>query len=108
MNGSRRRDPTEISYDILKAALNGQKKTRLMYQSRLNLRQLNEYLEQLTQCELILFQQTERHYNTTEKGRAYAKMFENYRETADLLTEQKKALARFLTPKVKKPVLVPA
>ena len=79
-----------------------------MYQSRLNVRQLNEYLEQLTLCELVCYPQAERHYATTEKGRAYTKMFENYKETADLLTEQKKALARFLTPKVKKPVLVPA
>ena len=68
-----------------------------MYQSRLNLRQLNEYLAQLTLCELI-YQQAERQYTTTEKGRAYAKIFESYKETTDLLTEQRKALTRFLTP----------
>ena len=97
MNG-RRRDPAEISFDVLKAALGGQRKTRLMYQSRLNLRQLNEYLAQLTLCELIYHQQAERQYAATEKGREYAKMFESYRETADLLTEQRKALTHFLTP----------
>jgi predicted transcriptional regulator len=108
LNGNRRRDHTEISYDILKAALNGEKKTRLMYQSRLNVRQLNEYLEQLTLCELVCYPQAERHYATTEKGRAYTKMFENYKETADLLTERRKALAHFFAPNVDKPMLVPA
>jgi predicted transcriptional regulator len=107
LNG-RRRDPTEISYDVLKAALGGQRKTRLMYQSRLNLTQLNEYLAQLTLCELIYHQQAERQYATTEKGREYAKMFENYKETADLLTEQEQALAHLLAPNVEKPILVPA
>jgi predicted transcriptional regulator len=108
MNGSKRRDPTEISYDILKAASSGQKKTRLMYQSRLNLKQLNEYLAELTQCELICYHQTGRIYVATEKGKAFARMFENYKETADLLAEQNKTLAQFLTPRAKKPVLVPA
>jgi predicted transcriptional regulator len=108
MNGSKRRNPPEISYDILKAALSSQKKTRLMYQSRLNLKQLNEYLQELTLCELISYHESGRFYVSTEKGRAYVRMFENYRETADLLAEQDKTLARFLTPKAKKPVLVPA
>jgi predicted transcriptional regulator len=102
MNVRRRRDPSEISYDILKAALSGQKKTRLMYQCRLNLRQFNLYLEELTLRELIGYRQAERCYVTTEKGRTYTRMFENYKETADLLTEQNRTLARFLTPDERK------
>jgi len=104
----RRRDSGEITYAILKAALGGQKKTRIMYQSSLNLKQLNQYLEELVLNELLGYQPAGRFYQTTERGRTYARMFENYKETRDLLNEQEKALGRFLTPKVKKSFAVPA
>jgi predicted transcriptional regulator len=45
LNGHRRRDSEEITYAILKAAVNGERKTRIMYQSSLNLKQLNQYIE---------------------------------------------------------------
>lgn len=107
MDIRRRRDSTEITYAILKAASAGQKKTRIMYQSSLNLKQLNQYLEELVLNELLGFQPNGRYYQTTERGRAYERMFENYRETRDLLSEQEKALSRFLTPKAKKSFAVP-
>jgi len=103
----RRRDAGEITYAILKAAQGGQKKTRIMYQSSLNLKQLNQYLEELVLNELLGYQPAGRYYQTTERGRAYARMFENYKETRDLLSEQEKALSRFLTPKAKKSFAVP-
>ena len=103
----RRRDAGEITYAILKAAQGGQKKTRIMYQSSLNLKQLNQYLEELVLNELLGYQPAGRFYQTTERGRAYARMFENYKETRDLLSEQEKALSRFLTPKAKKSFAVP-
>ena len=103
----RRRDAGEITYAILKAAQGGQKKTRIMYQSSLNLKQLNQYLEDLVLNELLGYQPAGRYYQTTERGRAYARMFENYKETRDLLSEQEKALGRFLTPKAKKSFAVP-
>ena len=102
MNGHRRRDSGEITYAILKAAVNGQRKTRIMYQSSLNLKQLNQYIEELILNELLGYQPATRYYQTTERGRTYTRMFENYRETKDLLSEQEKALGRFLTTKAKK------
>jgi predicted transcriptional regulator len=104
LSGQRRRGPTEIRYEILKAALGGQKKTRIMYQSSLNLKQLNKYLDDLVLTELIGYHPAGRYFATTDKGRTFARMFENYRETADLLSEQEKALERFLTSRAKKPV----
>lgn len=107
METRRRRDSGEITYAILKAALGGQKKTRIMYQSSLNLKQLNQYIEELVLNELLGYQPAGRYYQTTERGRAYARMFENYKETRDLLSEQEKALGRFLTSRAKKSFAVP-
>ncbi len=99
MNERRRRDSTEITYSIVKAALGGQKKTRIMFQAALNLKQLNLYLESLATSELLAFQPEGKYYFTTEKGRAFAKAFEHFRETKDLLKEQEMSLAKFLTLK---------
>ncbi len=90
----RRRDANEISYSILKAAIGGQKKTRIMYQSSLNLKQLNLYIQYLTTSELLGYQADGKYYYTTDKGRNFAKAFEHVRETRDLLKEQEKALVR--------------
>jgi len=107
LESRRRRDSVEITYAILKAASGGQKKTRIMYQSSLNLKQLNQYIEELILNELLSFQPAGRYYKTIERGRAYARMFENYKETRERLSEQEKALSRFLTPKAKKSFSVP-
>jgi predicted transcriptional regulator len=97
----RRRDSTEITYYILKAAIGGQKKTRIMYQSGLNLKQLNLYLRGLETSELLGYQAAGKLYFTTEKGRTFAKAFEHFRETRDLLKEQEEALSRLLATEAK-------
>lgn len=104
MSSQRRRGPTEIRYEILKAALGGQRKTRIMYQSSLNLKQLNKYLDDLVLMEMIGYHPSGKCFATTDRGRTFARMFENYKETADLLGEQKKALERFLMSRAKKPL----
>jgi predicted transcriptional regulator len=107
LDGHRRRDSREIMNAILKAAASGQRKTRIMYQSSLNLKQLNQYIEELVLDGLLGYQPATRYYQTTERGRTFTRMFENYKETRDLLAEQDKALSRFLTSRVKKPFEVP-
>ncbi len=72
-----------------------------MYESKLNLKQLNAYLGDLLAKGLLSFEASDRSYVTSEKGRTYAKAFEHYKETTDLLREQEVALERFLTPKQK-------
>jgi predicted transcriptional regulator len=108
LNGHRRRDSEEIMYTILKAAVNGERKTRIMYQSSLNLKQLNQYIEELLLNELLGYHPASRYYQTTERGRTFTRMFENCKETRDLLGEQEKALGRFLTSRVKKSFAVQA
>jgi len=77
-----------------------------MYQSALNLKQLNLYLEGLASSELLGFQPAGKFYFTTEKGRTFARAYEHFRETKDLLREQEEALARLITTKAKKPAAV--
>ena len=101
MDGHKRRDSGEIAYAILKAAVGGQRKTRIMYQSSLNLKQLNQYIEELILNELLGYRPEGRYYQTTERGRTFTRMFENYKETRDLLSEQEKALDRLLTSRAK-------
>ena len=108
MNESRRRDSTAICYAILKAATGGQRKTRIMYQARLNLNQLNARIESLVACDLMVRQPVGHYFSTTERGIAFTRMYEKARETEDILLEQKNALESFLTPRVKRSVEVAA
>ena len=83
-------------YDILKAAQSGQKKTRVMYESKLNLKQLNLYLAELASNGLLNHVPDGKYYLTTEKGRAYVRAFEHYKESVDLLSAQEGALVQFI------------
>jgi predicted transcriptional regulator len=85
----------EIKYDILNSALHGDGKTHIMYATGLNLRQLNAYLAELLASGGLEFRIENRKYTTTEKGKAFAKAFEHYRETMDLLAKQEAALSNF-------------
>ena len=98
----------EIDYTILRAALEGQRKTRIMYQSRLNLKQLNQRLGILNECSLVSYISAEHRYVTTERGRAFTKAYERRNEIAELLAQQEKELARYLSiARERKPVVVP-
>jgi len=62
----RRRWPHEIMVDILKAAADGEKKTRILFKARLSFPQLRKYLKLLSTSGFI----TEKSgvWKTTEKG----------------------------------------
>jgi predicted transcriptional regulator len=66
-----------------------------MYESGLNLKQLNLYLGDLITNGALEFRATEKRYFTTERGRAFVKAFDHYRETVNLLDKQEAALAEF-------------
>jgi predicted transcriptional regulator len=106
MSDRRRRDSTEIKYDILNSALHGDGKTHIMYATGLNLRQLNTYITDLMASGGLEFRPVERRYITTEKGKAFAKAFEHYRETMDLLARQEAALASFFPTTVNRTLVV--
>jgi predicted transcriptional regulator len=91
----RRRDANEIMYEVLTAALPGGKKTRIMYESRLNLGQLNLYLRELISHGALEFDPLERRYLTTDRGRSFVRAFNQYKETIGTLSKEELALAQF-------------
>jgi len=91
----RRRDATEIKYQILMSAVSGNKKTHIMYESGLNLKQLNHYLGELLSNGALEFRPQKKEYFITEKGRTFARAVDNYRETVALLNKQEATLAQF-------------
>jgi predicted transcriptional regulator len=97
-----RRNPSEITYSILQSAADGQRKTRVMYQSSLNLKQLNLYIKELEDGQLLSYQPDGKLYQATPKGRAYARAFEHIRETRGLLRMQEEALSELFTARAKK------
>lgn len=61
----------DITADILELALNGERKTRLMYRASLSHPQLTVYLELLTSGGLLKYVEDKKLYQTTEKGRRF-------------------------------------
>jgi predicted transcriptional regulator len=70
--GQIRRSRIDITVDILKVAMNGAKKTQIVYQANLNHNLAKKYITLLTEQDLI--KQQEDIFLTTEKGRAYQEM----------------------------------
>jgi len=91
----RRRDANEIKYEVLTAGLPGGRKTHIMYESGLNLKQLNLYLGELLSYGALEFKPDEKRYFTTERGRGFIRAFDHYRETIDMLCKEETALAQF-------------
>ncbi len=95
MNERRRRDSNQIKYEVLLAALPGGRKTHIMYESGLNLKQLNFYLNELLSSGALEYRAPEKQYFTTEKGKSFAKAFDHYREVVNQLNKEETALAQF-------------
>ena len=72
----------DIAAAILETALNGEKKSRIMYIAFLSFLQLKEYLEMLMDAGLLDYAKDERIYSTTESGRRFLKM---YREVDSMI-----------------------
>jgi hypothetical protein len=84
------------------AALPGGRKTHIMYESGLNLMQLNLYLGELVSHGALEFKPLEKRYFTTDKGRSFVRAFDHYRETIDMLYNEEAALAQFFPASAKK------
>jgi predicted transcriptional regulator len=95
LSDRRRRDATEIKYQILMSSISGNRKTHIMYESGLNLKQLNHYLGELLANGALEFRPQRKEYFITEKGKAFARAVDSYRETMSLLNKQEAALAQF-------------
>src|SRR5688572_18248133 len=87
------RSRTEIASQILKAAIGGVAKTRIMYRAFLSYAQLKEYLQVLTVNGLLEYVKGEELYRTTAKGQKFLKLYENMGEldihTSELVQKQR-------------------
>lgn len=81
--GGRRRERMKIIADILEAATNGTKKTRIMFKADLNFKQLKRYLPLLLKKGLIKTIKLDGQwvYKTTKKGLDF---LEKYKELSRL------------------------
>jgi predicted transcriptional regulator len=102
LSEGRRRDANQIKYEVLTAALPGGKKTKIMYESRINLSQLNLCLRELMSHGALEFDPLEKRYSTTDRGRNFVRAFDQYKETIDTLNKEELALAQFFPNSAKR------
>ena len=69
-----RRSYLDIVHDILRVALGGARKTRIMYEANLSYKQLKEYLELLLSSRMLSLRGDT--YHTTEKGKRFIKEYQ--------------------------------
>ncbi len=105
MSERRRRDSNQIKYEVLMAAIPGGRKTHIMYESGLNLKQLNFYLNELLSHGALEFRPQEKRYFTTDKGREFARAFDHYREVVSQLNKEETALAGFFPAPAKRKIV---
>ena len=73
-----RRGMFEISADILKVAMNGAKKSHLVYRANLNFEVIERYLKRLIKGGLI--ENSGRIFRTTEKGIEFIDHFKRFKD----------------------------
>jgi predicted transcriptional regulator len=71
------RSRTDIVSQILDAASGGSTKTRIMYKAYLSYAQLKEYLSILVENGLLVYEEQEQKYRTTEKGNKFIKAYQH-------------------------------
>ena len=81
---NKRRDRLHIIAEILCITKDGSLKTQIMYKANLSFAQLNEYLNFLTQIEIVSVKKENNKifYKITDKGQHY---LEKYREISEIL-----------------------
>ena len=78
----------EVIADILTKALNGAKKTRIMYRANLNFLRANRYLSELLERGLIVEEDDPNggsvYYRTTERGKELLKVLKKAEELVSI------------------------
>ena len=90
---------------MLVASMDGKRKTHIMYETGLNLKQLNLYLGELTAQGAIEFSPLEKRYFITAKGRAFVSAFGKYRETIRMLEKAEAEVSQFFAVKMGQPLV---
>ncbi len=74
----KRRGGFEIIVDILSAAIDGAKKTEIVYKANLNFNRASNYIAYLDEKQLI--ENTGKGYRTTEKGKEFLHDYQKLRD----------------------------
>jgi predicted transcriptional regulator len=74
----------DIVADLLTIALDGAKKTRIMYDALVSFSQLKNYLELLTDIGLLEYSEQQREYRTTENGKHFLKIYSELRQMVNI------------------------
>lgn len=82
------RSKIEVVADVLSAALEGAKKTHIMYRGNLSFRLVNAYLSVATRAGLISFDDESGFYSATEKGKLFLDRFKRYKRLTRSLERQ--------------------
>lgn len=77
---AKKRNDIEITAGILKMAVNGAKKSHIVYEVNLNFKILDKYLELLRKNDLINGPCENNAFTTTEKGLRYLDHFEDFQK----------------------------
>ncbi len=94
----RRRDRLEIIYSLL-SLHSPQSKTALMRDTRMNFKQVNRYLEDLSAMGMMQFQTRSRQYLPTKRGTDFVKAYEQYKDLRKAAQLERKLLQRLVTTK---------
>ena len=89
----KKRDRLEIIRDMLSTVLGKAKKTRIMYQSNLNYRQLEKYLNDLLESDLVKCND-DRSYLITWKGRNFLQTYANYLKRCKRIGDEMKGASK--------------
>lgn len=73
----KKRNHMQISIDILRVALEGAKKSHIVYKANLNFKIVNGFLDSLLNSGLLNGPNHDRLYQTTQKGSEFIEYYEN-------------------------------
>jgi predicted transcriptional regulator len=73
----KKRSHMQISIDILRIALEGAKKSHIVYKANLNFKIVNGFLDSLLNSGLLNGPSHDRIYQTTQKGSEFIEYYEN-------------------------------
>ena len=82
-----RRTSLDVYVDILEAAERGAKKTRLVYRANLNFEIIKKYIASLLDSGLLIINEEDGMYYTTEKGLRFASKYKDLMEPLILVQD---------------------
>ena len=83
----------DIIADILSVAGKNAKKTQIMYQANLSYNVFKKYFAEVLGAQLVGFEDKNRCYNLTDKGREFLEAYQTYSKTSKLFEKRLNAVA---------------